>query len=159
VASSAGDPIAEARRQWESHGWEDAAPGMAAVTTLVRANQILVARIDAILRKHDLTFARFEVLRLLAFSRSGGLPMGKLGDRLQVHPASVTNAVSRLEADGLVERRVNPQDSRSTIAQILPAGRRRITPATDDLNAFFGDLGQPRDLDRLVAALRRLVGP
>ena len=25
------DPIAEARRQWEAHGWHEAAPGMAAV--------------------------------------------------------------------------------------------------------------------------------
>jgi DNA-binding MarR family transcriptional regulator len=94
---------------------------MAAVTTIVRVNQILMARIDAILRPHELTFARFEVLRLLAFTRTGGLPMGKLTERLQVHPASVTNAVDRLEVDGLVNRVPNPVDSRSTIATILPA--------------------------------------
>ena len=63
-----------------------------------------MARIDAVLRPHDLTFARFEVLRLLAFTRSGGLPMGRLGALLQVHPASVTSAVRRLEAQGFVEQ-------------------------------------------------------
>ena len=151
-----GDPISEARRQWEAHGWAKAAPGMAAVTTIVRVNQILMARIDAVLRPHALTFARFEVLRLLAFTRTGGLPMGKLTVRLQVHPASVTNAVDRLEADGLVTREPNPRDSRSTIAKILPPGRRRLEPATKDLNELFGAIGSSRQLDQLTAALGEL---
>jgi DNA-binding MarR family transcriptional regulator len=150
------DPIKEARRQWVAHGWTDAAPGMAAVTTIVRVNQILMARIDAVLRPHGLTFSRFEVLRLLAFTREGGLPMGKLTDRLQVHPASVTNAVDRLESDDLVARVPNPRDSRSTIAKILPAGHRRVEPATRDLNALFADIGTAGDLDELTTALGAL---
>ena len=68
------DPISEARRQWIAHGWTDAADGMAMVTSLVRAHQLLMERIDAVLRPLDLSFARYEVLRLLAFTRSGAMP-------------------------------------------------------------------------------------
>jgi DNA-binding MarR family transcriptional regulator len=151
------DVLDEARRQWVAHGWEEAAAGMAAVTTIVRVHQLLMARIDAVLRPHDLTFARFEVLRLLAFTRSGGLPMGRLGALLQVHPASVTSAVGRLEAQGLVERVPNERDSRSTIARILDAGRARLEPATVDLNELFESIGPAEDLDVLIGALRRVV--
>jgi len=154
--ADSGDPISEARRQWVAHGWAKAAPGMATVTTIVRVNQILMARIDAVLRPHGLTFARFEVLRLLAFTRTGGLPMGKLTDRLQVHPASVTNAVDRLESDGLVQRVRNPRDSRSTIAKILPQGRRRLEPSTKDLNELFAAIGPPSDLNQLTTSLGAL---
>ncbi len=130
------DPIAEARRQWRAHGWEDAADGMAAVTSVFRAQQIYLARIDAILRPLGLTFARYEVLMLLLFSRSGALPLSKMGARLQVHPTSVTNAVNRLEEQGLLARVPHPSDGRTTLATITPLGRRLAEKATD--------AGQPR---------------
>ena len=84
------DPIAEAHRQWVAHGWEAAAAGMAAVTSLMRAQQIALARVEAVLRPHGVTFARYEVLMLLYFSRTGSLTMTRIGERLQVHPASPT---------------------------------------------------------------------
>src|ERR1700755_2465369 len=92
------DPVAEARRQWGAHGWENAADGMAAVTSLMRAQQIALARVETVLKRHGVTFARYEVLMLLYFSRRASLPMTLIGERLQVHPTSVTNAVDRLEA-------------------------------------------------------------
>ena len=88
------DPIEEAKSHWEQSGWEEAATGMEFVTSIMRAQQILMSRIDAILRPLELTFARFEVLMLLAFSRRGELPMSVIGSRLQVHPASVTSVAS-----------------------------------------------------------------
>ncbi len=106
------DPIAEARRQWAAHGWEDVADGMAALTAVMRTQQLLLARCDAVLADFDLTFARFELLALLSFTRHGELPLGKAGARLQVHPASVTNAVGRLVDAGLVERVPHPTDGR-----------------------------------------------
>ena len=119
------DPIAEAERQWGMHGWPDQASGMAVVTSIMRLQQIFLARADAVLRPLGLTFARYEVLMLLSFSRRGALPLGKIGERLQVNAASVTNAVDRLEADGLVPRQSNPDDGRGTLARLTPAGRRR----------------------------------
>jgi DNA-binding MarR family transcriptional regulator len=138
------DPIAEARRQWLAHGWDDAAPGMAAVTSIMRAQQVLLARVDEQLAPFGLTFARFELLRLLAFTREGQLPLGKLGVRLQVHPTSITSAVDRLEAQGFVERQKHPTDGRTRLAVITPTGRRTVEQATEVLNAkVFADVGLP----------------
>jgi DNA-binding MarR family transcriptional regulator len=152
------DPIAEARRQWDAHGWSDASAGMAMVTSIMRAQQVLIGRVDRALAGLDLTFARYEVLMLLLFSRTGALPLGKVGARLQVHPASVTNAVDRLEANDLVRRRPHPTDGRTTLAEITPAGRDLARKATTELNAsVFGATGlTPRQLDQVVDLLRRL---
>ncbi len=129
------DPIELARANWIRYGWPESADGMALVTSIMRVQQVFLARIESVLRPHGLTFARYEVLRLLGFSRRGSMPVGKIGERLQVHPASVTNAVQRLEADGLVERSANPNDGRSVIAAITPEGRRLVDECTDLLNA------------------------
>jgi DNA-binding MarR family transcriptional regulator len=136
------DPIAEARRQWVEHGWVEAAPGMAVVTSIMRAQQVLLARIEEKLAAFNLSFARFELLRLLAFTRHGGLPLGKLGVRLQVHPTSITSAVDRLEAQGFVERQRHPTDGRTTLAVITGPGRHTVERATAVLNnEVFVDLG------------------
>lgn len=129
------DPVEEARGHWERSGWGEAARGMAVVTSLVRAQQILLARVEEVLRPHGLTFARYEVLMLLSFTRTGSLPLARLGERLQVHPASVTNVVDRLVAAGLVLRVPHPSDRRATLAEITDAGRGLALAATADLNA------------------------
>jgi DNA-binding MarR family transcriptional regulator len=148
------DPIAEARRQWVSHGWGEAAAGMAAVTTITRVQQILAARVEEALAPFGLTFARFEILRLLGFSRTGSLPMGKISDRLQVHPASVTSAVKRLEREGLIERVTDDVDNRVVLAVLLPTGRDLLRPATAAVNRVFTTLGlSDADLERLVRLL------
>ena len=154
------DPIEEARRQWVEHGWARAAPGMAAVTAIMHAQQVLLARIDERLAPFDLTFSRFELLRLLAFTRHGRLPLGKLGVRLQVHATSVTNAVDRLEAHGYVERRPHPSDRRMTLAVITARGRRVVERATTMLNEqVFSDLGLgTADADNLYRLLGKVRG-
>jgi DNA-binding MarR family transcriptional regulator len=151
------DPIAEARRQWERHGWEEAAPGMTAVTTIVRVHQIVTALVEEALAPLGLSFARFEILRLLGFSRIGRLPMGKIGERLQVHPASVTSAVKRLERDGLVRREVDAVDNRIVLAVLSEEGRGHLIPATKRVNEVFESLGLSRDeLDILTGSLNRI---
>jgi len=152
------DPITEARRQWAAHGWEQASEGMAAITSIVRAQQLFLGRIDAVLRPLQLTFARYEVLMLLLFSRRGSLPLNKIGARLQVHPTSVTNAVDRLEEQDLIKRVPHSSDRRTTLAEILPSGRELALRATQALNAeIFSQPGLGRDdLGQLVEVLQRL---
>lgn len=129
------DPIAEARRHWQEHGWVDAADGMAAVTAIMRTQQILLARIEGVLKAYGLSFARYELLTLLSFTKRGALPMAKASARLQVHPTSVTNAVDRLEQAGLVRRVAHPTDGRATLVEITDAGREKARQATEELNA------------------------
>ncbi len=131
------DPIEEAARHW-SHRWAAVAE-MRAVTSLMRVQQLVLNELDEILRPHGLTFARYEALVLLTFSRHGSLPLGKMGERLQVHPTSVTSIIDRLEATDLVTRRRHPTDGRTVLAEITDLGRARVSAATDDLvRADFG---------------------
>lgn len=157
------DPIAQARTNWEAAGWGEVADGMVAVTSVMRAHQILLARVENALRPYDLSFSRFELLRLLAFSRTGALPITKASDRLQVHVTSVTHAIRRLEAAGLVERTPHPTDGRTTLVRITDLGRSTVEDATVTLNAeVFADIGMSTEQSRSLAAsietLRRHAG-
>jgi DNA-binding MarR family transcriptional regulator len=152
------DPIAEAERQWRARGW--AAPdAMAAATSIMRAQQIVLARVDEALKPHGLTFARYEALVLLTFSRRGSLPLGKMGERLMVHPTSVTNIIDRLEQQGLVRRVPHETDRRTTLAELTPAGRNVVEAATEAITkVHLGMEGlsrkQLRQLTGLLAVLR-----
>jgi DNA-binding MarR family transcriptional regulator len=107
----------------------------------MRAQAILIAELDALLRPYELTFARYEALVLLTFSKSGALPLSKIGERLMVHPTSVTNTVDRLERQGYVSRRPNPRDGRGVLAEITDSGRDTVERATGDLMAADFGLG------------------
>jgi DNA-binding MarR family transcriptional regulator len=152
------DPIAEARRQWEDR-WP-AAPlaAMSAVTSVMRAQQVLLARLNEALRPFDLTFPRYEALMLLLFTRRGSLPLGKIGERLQVHRTSVTNIIDKLEADGLARRVPHAEDRRTTLAEITDEGRRVALAATEAMHAAEFGLGAltEDDQEQLTTLLRGL---
>jgi DNA-binding MarR family transcriptional regulator len=133
------DPIERAHDNW-SQRW-GASPAMAAVTSLMRAQQILIGELDGALKPFGLTFARYEALVLLTFSSTGSLPLGKIGERLMVHPTSVTNTIDRLEGQGLVLRRPNPSDGRGVLAEITGAGREITEEATQALLGMDFGLG------------------
>lgn len=157
------DPIEEAHRQWTTHGWGAVADGMAAVTSVMRAQQIYMARVEEVLKPVGLTFARYELLTLLTFTRTGALPMAKASARLQVHPTSVTNAVDRLESASLVKRVPHPSDRRTTLIEITEAGRMLATSSTELLNEqVFAqpglEEGHIEQLVRILTQLRRTAG-
>lgn len=155
------DPIDRAAELWQDRIGPAAA--MAAVTNVMRVQQILQSAVDGALRPHGLTFARYEALMLLLFSRQGSLPMKVMGQRLQLHPTSVTNIVDRLEADRLVERAPHPTDRRTTLVAITEAGRQRQKLATVALTDIdFGLVGldpeQTAQLTALLTQVRRAAG-
>jgi len=131
---------------------------MAAVTSVMRVQQLLLARVEDTLKPYGLTFAAYEALRLLAFTRAGALPMGKLGTRLMVHPAAVTNAIGRLEQRGLVQRQMSPADRRVVLAAITDDGRALAEEATAALNqAAFGLPGLTSEQAIQVTEVLRIV--
>jgi DNA-binding MarR family transcriptional regulator len=150
------DPIERAAQIWARRFGDS--PSMAAVTSIMRAQQILLGKLDGLLRPYDLTFARYEALVLLSFSRAGSLPLRVIGERLMVHPTSVTNTIDRLERQGMVIRRPNPDDGRGRLAEITPAGRAVVEKATRDLmTAEFGLGGYSEaELTEMFTLLRDL---
>jgi len=150
------DPIERAAQTWEQRFGPAAA--MRAATSVFRVQQILLARFDEALKPHRLTFARYEVLVLLTFSRTGRLPLKVIGSRLMVHPTSVTNAIERLVGAGYVERLPNPADGRGVLAAITDAGRDVVPLATEALTGQDFGLADVADheLDTLFAILRKV---
>jgi DNA-binding MarR family transcriptional regulator len=150
------DPIERAGETWEQRFGP--ASAMRAATSVFRVQQILLARFDEVLRPHRLTFARYEVLVLLTFSRRGELPLKVIGSRLMVHPTSVTNAIDRLVAAGYVSRRPNPADGRGVLAAITESGRSVVGAATralTDLDFGMADLPEA-ERQELFDLLRRV---
>ncbi|MFL6055208.1 MAG: MarR family winged helix-turn-helix transcriptional regulator [Actinoallomurus sp.] len=149
------DPIARAGDLWERR-W-GRSPAMLAVTSIMRAQAILIAELDALLKPYGLTFARYEALVLLTFSRKGALPLSRMGERLMVHPTSVTNTIDRLERQGYVRRRPNPRDGRGVLAEITDSGRDTVERATADLLAADFGMGA-YDADDLAEVFEVLRG-
>jgi DNA-binding MarR family transcriptional regulator len=155
------DPIERAGQTWEQRFGP--ASAMRAATSVFRVQQILLARFDEVLKPHQLTFARYEVLVLLTFSRTGELPLKVIGSRLMVHPTSVTNAIDRLVAAGYVDRRPNPNDGRGVLAGITAKGRAVVehaTKALTDLDFGLGDLpeGERAELFDILKRVRLGAG-
>lgn len=151
------DSIAEAQRNWEKHGWPEAAAGMATVTNAIRVAQLLRQKAETILVPFGISFSRYELLALLMFSRSGALPMSKVSTRLHVPPASITHTVSRMEQEGLVQRIPDPNDGRGTLVSITDQGITLINTVTPALNAFFQDFGlDEADRDQLFSLCNKL---
>jgi DNA-binding MarR family transcriptional regulator len=155
------DPIKRAGDLWEQH-WPGADPAvfdsMRAVTSIMRAQQILIAQLDGLLRPYGITFSRYEALVLLVHSANGSLPLSKIGERLQVHATSVTNVIDRLEGAGLVRREPNPRDGRGTLAVVTEDGRQVAQKATAELNAARFGLSslEPAQMQQVFSLLRRL---
>lgn len=155
------DPIARAADLWEDRIGPSST--MAAVTGVMRVQQIVQSAVDGALKPHGLTFARYEALVLLSFSRRASLPMRVMGERLQLHPTSVTNIVDRLEKDGLVKRVPHPTDRRTTLVEITEDGRARVERATTAVTAIeFGLQGlterQVGQLIDLLTKVRKAAG-
>jgi MarR family transcriptional regulator for hemolysin len=76
---------------------------------------------EAIRQKTGQPRARWQTLAALAFS-DGPIATIELAERMAVQWPSLIRTLDGLEAEGLVERRVNPADKRSRLVSITPAG-------------------------------------
>jgi DNA-binding MarR family transcriptional regulator len=156
MARLAFDPIERAGELWGERIGD--ATAMRLATSIMRVQQLVLAALDAAVKPFGITFARYEVLVLLSFSRTGSLPLSKVGERLMVHPTSVTNLIDRLETQGLVVRRVDAADRRRILASLTPEGRRVLKRATAALTAIEFAVGalDADDQEKAYELLRSL---
>ena len=155
------DPVEASRQRWVQQGWEGTASGMAAVASVMRAEQIFTTRAAAILRPLDLTFARYQVLGMLRWA--GPLTLGAVGRGLWITPGTVTSAIDRLETAGLSRRVSHPTDARATLVEITAKGRKVFDSAVQHLNAeLFGTVELTEEerelLVRLIGKIRAAEG-
>ena len=150
------DPVQASRERWIEQGWRDSAAGMAAVVSVMRAEQIFLSRASTILRPLGLTFARYQVLGMLRWA--GPLTLGAIGHRLWITPGTVTSSVDRLEAADLCRRASHPTDARATLLEITAKGRRLFDRSVEELNTeLFGTVGlSEEELDLLVGLIGKI---
>jgi DNA-binding MarR family transcriptional regulator len=153
------DVVEASRRVWLQHWEPEAATGMAVFTGILRSYQLLNDQVHDVMRNHDLTFARYEVLTWLATDPDSALTLSWISKTLRIPPATVTNIIDRLEDDKLVKRVPHPSDARTTLAEITPRGRKVAMGATADLNeTVYEQIGltepQRNKLIDLLAQLR-----
>jgi DNA-binding MarR family transcriptional regulator len=103
---------------------------------LRRAHQRHVAIFAACMDELGLTPTQFSALRKI--DDEGTVSQGRLGRLTSMDPANILGVVQRLIQRGLVSRRPDPRDARSTLLtlteagqEILAAGIRRAAEATD----------------------------
>jgi DNA-binding MarR family transcriptional regulator len=126
---------------------------------LIRFETELWDAIDARLRAAcNLPLGRFEVMRVIA--RLGQCRVQDIADELAITIGGTSKIVDRIEASGYCCRRPNPDDQRSSLIALTPAGERMYARAGDvfeaELARRFGAVLSARSLEQLRAILAKL---
>jgi DNA-binding MarR family transcriptional regulator len=87
----------------------------------------------------DTTLPRFDLLAALDRS-PGGLTPGEVSRRMMVSSGNVTGVATRLEAEGLIERRAHHSDGRAQILSLTPRGRREFARQSAAHEAWIAEL-------------------
>lgn len=119
------------------------------------------------LAPHDIELWELELLACLRRTEPRHqLTAGQLMTQLQLTSGAVTNRVSRLERSGWVTRELDPDDRRSVLVTLTPAGSERATEvfavktqAEQSLLAALSPTAQSRLNDDLRTVLLALEGP
>jgi DNA-binding MarR family transcriptional regulator len=90
---------------------------------LLHTAALVEARIEAALAGTGLSISKFAALDRL-MKASEPLLLTRLAQQLSCVKSNITQLVDRLEADGLVERKDDPEDRRSILAAITDEGQR-----------------------------------
>jgi DNA-binding MarR family transcriptional regulator len=139
---------------------------MATFGRLGRLHTHATRAIEAVFERHGLTIGEFDVLAAL---RRAGEPNvmtpTALARLLMLSPAGMTNRVDRLEAAGLVERRPDPNDRRSSLVVLTGAGKDLADAAVTEHVANEAGLlsgltgAERRTLDELLHKLLASLEP
>lgn len=161
VPASDGDHVDEVIQQWARERPDLELGPMATFGRLVRVFMHSSRSIESVFAKYDLNIGEFDVLAAL---RRAGDPYvmmpSELARMLMLTPAGMTNRLDRLEANGFIERRPDPEDRRSSPVALTDGGRRVVDAAVAEHVANEARLLEPltaTDRAALDKALRKLL--
>lgn len=140
---------------------ENAPDRVAAWALLLRVHAAVVPKLSRELAGVGLPISWYDVLLVLNAAPDRLLRMSELGSRAVISREQVSRVVTELQKAGLVERRPNPDDKRSSFAAITPAGRARLRAAAPAYLAaiekhFTGHLTE-REVAVIVKGLGRVL--
>src|SRR5215203_3041512 len=97
--------------------------GPTGLFAVLHAAHAAEAEVESKLNEVHLSMAKLMALK--ALSEAGeSLPLGQLAERLSCVKSNITQLVDRLEADGLVARKLDASDRRTKLAVLTGAGRK-----------------------------------
>ncbi len=127
----------------------------------VYAHQRIELHLNRRLQESGLSGADYEVLAVLSALDGDRMPARELSSALGWEKSRLSHQVRRMEKDGLITREPNPDDARSTMVRLLPAGRAAIEKAApghvEDVRRNFIDLFTPAELDMFAAFNERVL--
>jgi DNA-binding MarR family transcriptional regulator len=127
----------------------------------VYAHQQIEAHLNRRLQESGLSGADYEILAVLSTLEADRMPARELCNTLGWEKSRLSHQVRRMQKDGLISREPNPDDARSTMVCLLPAGRAAIEKAApghvEDVRRNFIDLFSPAELDTLAASNERIL--
>jgi DNA-binding MarR family transcriptional regulator len=127
----------------------------------IHAHQQIEAHLNRRLQESGLSGADYEVLAVLSALDGDRMPAHALCNALSWEKSRLSHHVRRMQKDGLISREPNPDDARSTLVCLLPAGRAAIEKAAPghvaDVRRNFVDLFTPAELDMLATLNERVL--
>ena len=127
----------------------------------VYAHQKIEAHLNRRLQEAGLSGADYEVLAVLSALDGDRMPARELCATLSWEKSRLSHQLRRMENDGLISREPNPDDARSTMVCLLPAGLAAIEKAAprhvEDVRRNFIDLFTPAELDMLADLNERVL--
>ena len=127
----------------------------------IHAHQQIEVHLSRRLQASGLSGADYEVLAELSALDGDRMPAHALCNRLGWEKSRLSHQVRRMEKDGLLSREPNPDDARSTMVRLLPAGLAAIEKAAprhvEDVRRNFIDLLTPAELDILATLNERVL--
>jgi MarR family 2-MHQ and catechol resistance regulon transcriptional repressor len=100
---------------------------------LMKAHEAMRQHAERHIRSLGIGFSDFAALEVLL--HKGPTPVNEIGRMVRLTSGSITTAVDRLERKGMVERRNDPDDRRTRVVHLTPAGRKLISCAFADHEA------------------------
>jgi DNA-binding MarR family transcriptional regulator len=123
---------------------------------LLTCTTLVEGEIRARLRRDfDTTLPRFDLMAALDRAQ-GGMTLGDVSRRMMVSNGNVTGLATRLEAEGLVERRTRPGDRRAQLLRLTPKGRREFARQSAAHEAWIAELLDGLAPEERIALFRML---
>ena len=130
--------------------------------SLVEAHESLTRALDArLLAEHRTPLSTLEALIEIAHAEDGSISVSDLAERIRLSPSRTSRLAMELEREGLVERRRDSADSRSTRVAATQAGRDRLLEAApaylSTIRAHLFEELSERDVKQLARILARIT--
>ncbi|MEJ2037949.1 MAG: MarR family transcriptional regulator [Desulfosarcinaceae bacterium] len=127
---------------------------------IIRAAEHFKRVHSSVFRKYGLSFPQYNILRVLDASKNGQNKISDVGRIMLVPGANITGLAKRLEKDGFIIKRSNPEDERVTLLDITPKGKNTLQSIQKEkdkwIELILKDLSKKEKLE-LLGTVKRIL--